>query len=98
MLSSISYLKSALEIPYCHHEKWDGTGYPRGLKGEEIPPAARVFAVLDVFDSLTTDRSYRKAWPTEKAIEYIRSVSGTHLDPKVVNVFLTMFVDGEFLR
>src|SRR5207253_1815362 len=66
LLSPIHYLRLALDIPYCHHEKWDGSGYPRGLKGEEIPVASRVFAVIDVYDALTSDRPYRRAWPKEK--------------------------------
>ncbi len=88
MLSSIEYLRPALDIPYCHHEKWDGSGYPRGLKGEEIPLAARIFAVIDVWDALTSDRPYRNAWKQEKALEYIQENSGTHFDPQVVNVFM----------
>lgn len=88
MLSRIEYLRPALDIPYCRHEKWDGTGYPRGLKGEEIPLAARIFAVVDVIDALTNDRPYRKAWPMEKELEYLREQSGKHFDPRVVEVFL----------
>jgi len=88
MLSPITYLKSSLDIPYCHHEKWDGTGYPRGLKGEAIPLAARLFAVVDVWDALRSDRPYRKAWTTEKTLEHIKSLSGTYFDPKVVEYFL----------
>jgi putative nucleotidyltransferase with HDIG domain len=88
LLSPISYLQQALDIPYCHHEKWDGTGYPRGLKGEEIPLAARIFAVGDVWDALTNERPYRPAWPDSKAIEYIRENNGSHFDPKVVELFL----------
>jgi HD-GYP domain-containing protein (c-di-GMP phosphodiesterase class II) len=87
-LSPIRYLRLALDIPYCHHEKWDGTGYPRGLKGEEIPLAARIFAVVDVWDALCSDRPYRKAWPEKKALEHIREQSGTHFDPQVVELFL----------
>jgi PAS domain S-box-containing protein/putative nucleotidyltransferase with HDIG domain len=90
MLSPIAYLKSSLDIPYCHHEKWDGTGYPRGLKGEVIPLAARLFAVVDVWDALRSDRPYRKGWSVEKTLEHIRSLSGTHFDPKVVEYFLEM--------
>lgn len=90
MLSPIAYLLPALDIPYCHHEKWDGTGYPRGLKGEEIPLAARLFAVVDVFDALTSDRPYRPAWAKNKAIEYIRQKAGSHFDPSVVEVFLRL--------
>ena len=87
MLLPISYLLPALDIPYCHHEKWDGTGYPRGLKGEQIPLAARIFAVADVYDALTSDRPYRKAWPKEKALAYIHEQSGKHFDPRVVETF-----------
>jgi PAS domain S-box-containing protein len=87
MLSSIEYLRPALDIPFCHHEKWDGGGYPRGLKGEQIPLAARIFAVVDVWDALTSDRPYRKAWPCEQTLEYIREQSGKHFDPQVVKAF-----------
>jgi HD-GYP domain-containing protein (c-di-GMP phosphodiesterase class II) len=90
MLSPIAYLKPALDIPYCHHEKWDGTGYPRGLKGEEIPLAARLFALADVYDALTSDRPYRAAWSKEKALEYIQEQAGTHFDPHLVPLFLSM--------
>lgn len=85
MLAPIGYLAQAIDIPYCHHEKWDGTGYPRGLKGEQIPLSARIFAVVDIWDALSSDRPYRKAWSHEKVIDYINSLSGTHLDPKVVD-------------
>lgn len=88
MLSPVTYLMHALEIPYCHHEKWDGSGYPRGLKGEEIPPSARLFAVVDVFDALTIDRPYRKAWPREDVYRYIQEQAGKHFDPQVVKIFL----------
>jgi len=90
MLSPISYLQGALDIPYCHHEKWDGTGYPRGLKGEEIPLIARIFAVVDVWDALTSDRPYRAAWSQERAIHHIYSLSGSHFDAHVVEAFLVM--------
>ena len=93
MLKPISYLATALDIPYCHHEKWDGTGYPQGLKGEAIPLSARVFAIVDVYDALTSDRPYRKGWPREKTVDYIREQSGTHFDPQVVDVFLKMIVE-----
>lgn len=88
LLSPIDYLRQALDIPYCHHEKWDGSGYPRGLKGEQIPLAARIFAVADVWDALTSDRPYRKAWSRTKARNYIRQQAGKHFDPKVVEIFL----------
>jgi HD-GYP domain-containing protein (c-di-GMP phosphodiesterase class II) len=90
MLSPINYLRPAISIPYCHHEKWDGSGYPRGLQGEQIPLAARIFAVVDVFDALTSNRPYRPAWEKEKAIEYICEQAGKHFDPAVVEVFLKM--------
>ncbi len=88
MLAPIPYLRPAMDIPYCHHEKWDGTGYPRGLKGEQIPLAARIFAVVDVYDALTSDRPYRKAWTQEKTLMHIREQSGTYFDPAVVDAFL----------
>ncbi|MGE5642574.1 MAG: HD domain-containing phosphohydrolase [Byssovorax cruenta] len=87
-LAPIPYLRETVEIPYCHHERWDGTGYPRGLKGEAIPLTSRIFAVADVWDAVTSDRSYRRAWSQEQAIEYMRENSGLHFDPKVVEVFL----------
>jgi HD-GYP domain-containing protein (c-di-GMP phosphodiesterase class II) len=90
MLLPISYLRPALDIPYCHHEKWDGSGYPRGLKGEEIPLTARIFAVVDVWDALTSDRPYRPAWSREKTLAYILEGSGSHFDPQVVDSFLTL--------
>lgn len=80
MLSPIAYLRRALDIPYCHHEKWDGTGYPRGLKGKQIPLAARIFAVVDVWDALRSDRPYRAAWSDEQALEYIHEQAGKHFD------------------
>lgn len=94
LLKPIAYLRSALDIPYCHHEKWDGSGYPRGLKDEQIPLAARIFAVVDVYDALISDRPYRAGWPQNKVLEHIRSLSGTHFDPQVVEVFLTMMEQG----
>ncbi len=88
LLNPIAYLRPAIQIPYCHHEKWDGTGYPRRLKGEEIPLEARIFAIVDVWDALTSDRPYRLAWPKEQALEYITAQSGLHFDPRVVAAFL----------
>lgn len=88
MLSPITYLKHALEIPYNHHEKWDGSGYPRGLKGAEIPLSARMFAVVDVFDALASDRPYRKAWSREDVYHYIQEQAGKHFDPQLVKIFL----------
>ena len=90
LLSPIKYLHPALDIPYYHHERWDGTGYPRGLKGEEIPLSARIFAVIDVWDALISDRPYRSAWPQEKALKYIKKQSGHHFDPRVVEKFLVL--------
>jgi PAS domain S-box-containing protein len=88
MLTAIAYLRPALDIPYCHHEKWDGSGYPRGLKGEQIPMAARIFAVVDVWDAMTSERPYHPALPKAQALEYIRKESGKHFDPRVVDIFL----------
>ena len=95
MLSSIRFLKDALDIPYCHHEKWDGTGYPRGLKGEQIPLPARLFAVVDVWDALTSDRPYRKAWSKEKALAYIHEQAGKQFDPMAVEMFKKMMNGDE---
>jgi HD-GYP domain-containing protein (c-di-GMP phosphodiesterase class II) len=89
-LSKVSYLAPALDIPYCHHEKWDGTGYPRGLRGEEIPLTARIFAVVDVWDALTNRRPDHAAWTREATLAHIRENSGTHFDPRVVEVFLEL--------
>jgi PAS domain S-box-containing protein len=90
MLSIIDYLKPTLDIPYCHHEKWDGSGYPQGLRGEEIPLPARIFAIVDVWDALQSERPYSLPWEKQKAIDYIRSESGKHFDPGVVEIFLSM--------
>ena len=94
MLGAIDFLVPALEIPYCHHERWDGTGYPRGLAGEQIPLAARIFAVADVYDALTSDRYYRPRWSHEEAIAHIREESGRHFDPAVVEAFIEMTRDS----
>ncbi len=88
MLAPIDYLCPALDIPYCHHEKWDGSGYHRELKGKEIPLPARIFSVVDVYDALTSDRPYRKAWSENEALEHIKNESGKHFDPDVVEMFL----------
>jgi putative two-component system response regulator len=90
MLSSIEYLKPALDIPHCHHEKWDGSGYPRGLKGDAIPFAARLFAVVDVWDALTSERPYRAAWTQKEAWDHIQKESGKHFEPAVVDLFRKM--------
>ena len=87
MLSAIDYLRPALDIPYCHHEKWDGSGYPRGLAGEQIPLSARLFAVVDVWDALRSGRPYRDGWNEQKVREYIRSQAGSHFDPYAVELF-----------
>jgi hypothetical protein len=94
LLAPIAALKPALAIPYCHHEKWDGSGYPRGLKGDRIPLIARVFTVVDVWDSLTHERPYRAAWTAKKALDYIRRQGGTHFDPQVVEVFVMIIQEG----
>jgi PAS domain S-box-containing protein len=88
LLYKIAYLRPALDIPYCHHEQWDGSGYPRGLREEQIPLAARIFSVVDVYDALSFDRPYRQAWPKDKIIEYIKEQSGKRFDPHVVEAFL----------
>jgi putative nucleotidyltransferase with HDIG domain len=88
MLSPIRYLRAVLDIPYAHHEKWDGSGYPLGLKGEQTPLAARIFAVADVWDALRSDRLYRSSWSVEKVREHLCSLAGTHFDPHVVKVCL----------
>ncbi|MBI5740670.1 MAG: HD domain-containing protein [Nitrospirae bacterium] len=90
IISPISFLRPAISIPFYHHEKWDGTGYPTGLKGKQIPIPARIFAPVDIFDALTHARPYRPAWPEDKVIEYLRSISGAHLDPEVVEVLIRM--------
>jgi PAS domain S-box-containing protein len=90
MLSPIEFLRPALDIPFYHHEKWDGSGYPSAMKGEAIPLAARIFSVIDVYDALTSDRPYRKAWTVQKALEHIQNSSGSHFDPQVVKMFMKM--------
>lgn len=95
LLSPIEFLRPALEIPYFHHERWDGSGYPQGLKGEQIPLAARIFAVVDVWDALTSERPYRPAWSKEKALEYIIEQSGKQFDPKVVEIFVRILKESE---
>lgn len=88
LLTSIEYLRPALNIPRYHHEKWDGSGYPHGLRGEDIPLEARIFAVIDVYDALSSDRPYRKAMPYAEVMQYIRAESGKHFDPAIVNLFI----------
>lgn len=88
LLLPIIYLHASLDIPYCHHEKWDGTGYPQGLADEKIPLMARIFSVVDVWDALISDRPFRKAWTDEQASHYLRQQAGTRFDPKLVDIFL----------
>jgi len=88
LLSLVNYLRPALPIPYCHHEKWDGTGYPRGLREEAIPLAARLFAVVDVWDALRSERPYRKAWPDDKVCAYLTEQAGKHFDPQILSLFI----------
>jgi len=95
MLADILYLKPAQNIAYCHHEKWDGSGYPRGLKGESIPLGARIFAVVDVWDALLSDRPYRLAWSEENVRQYLIDQSGRHFDPQIVEAFLQMIDEEE---
>jgi HD-GYP domain-containing protein (c-di-GMP phosphodiesterase class II) len=90
LLSDIPYLENAVEIPYSHHERWDGSGYPQGLEGEQIPLAARIFAVVDVWDALKSERPYREAWPEEKVLDYLRDQAGQEFDPAVVEAFLKL--------
>jgi HD-GYP domain-containing protein (c-di-GMP phosphodiesterase class II) len=94
ILYPITYLQNALVIPYFHHERWDGAGYPQGVKGDEIPLAARAFAVVDVFDALTCERPYRPPWPKSRAIGYIREESGRHFDPSIVATFLRLMSES----
>ena len=93
LLAPIAYLKPSLDIPYCHHEKWDGSGYPRGLAGEVIPLAARIFAIVDVWDALSSDRPYKSAWPVEKILETLKEQAGKHFDPRVVEAFLEILME-----
>jgi response regulator RpfG family c-di-GMP phosphodiesterase len=97
-LSPIEYLRPALDIPYCHHEKWDGSGYPQGLSGEQIPLAARIFAVVDVWDALSSDRPYRKRWPEEKVRAHLAEQAGSHFDAQVVETFIAMMYPSAVLR
>jgi putative nucleotidyltransferase with HDIG domain len=93
LLKDIGYLGKAIEIPYSHHEHWDGSGYPQGLKGEEIPLSARIFTVVDYWDALTSDRPYREAWSVEKAKQYLSDQSGKIFDPQIVRIFLEYIQD-----
>ena len=94
LLSNVPSLKSILDIPYCHHEKWDGTGYPRGIAGREIPLFARIFAVVDVYDALLSARPFREPWSEEMARSHIQGLSGVHFDPDVVRQFIVLLGKG----
>jgi len=94
LLTPIEYLRPARIIPYCHHEKWDGTGYPHGLRGTAIPLAARIFTLVDVWDALRSDRPYRPAWPVERVREYVRAQAGLHFDPALIEPALGTLDDG----
>ncbi|MBA3072679.1 MAG: HD-GYP domain-containing protein, partial [Anaerolineae bacterium] len=94
MLSELPYFKDVLDIPYCHHEWWDGTGYPRGLKGEQIPLSARIFAIVDAWDALVSDRPYRKAWNKPNALKHLVDQAGSHFDEEVVKAFAQMMADN----
>jgi HD-GYP domain-containing protein (c-di-GMP phosphodiesterase class II) len=93
LLAPVRFMAPALDIPYCHHEKWNGSGYPRGLKGDQIPLVARIFAVADVWDALTHDRPYLRAWGKPEALEQIQSAAGEHFDPAVITAFLSLPMD-----
>jgi PAS domain S-box-containing protein/putative nucleotidyltransferase with HDIG domain len=95
LLSRIPFLEKALVIPYCHHEHWDGSGYPRGLKGKQIPLAARIFSVIDVWDAVQSERPYNHTWPKEKAVQYLKDQSGKYFDPECVSVFLGLVEQGK---
>jgi HD-GYP domain-containing protein (c-di-GMP phosphodiesterase class II) len=94
LMNPIPFLRQALDIPYSHHERWDGSGYPRGLNGEDIPLAARIFAVVDIWDALLYARVYRDAWPEEKVIEYLKNTAGIELDPVIVGKFLELIEEN----
>jgi putative nucleotidyltransferase with HDIG domain len=97
LLKEIPYLQKALDIPYCHHERWDGSGYPRGLKGRNIPLAARIFSVVDVWDALRSERPYSPVWSAEQATAYLIENAGKLFDPKIVNIFLDLMEKGEIM-
>ncbi len=90
ILADVPFLQKALEVPHYHHEKWDGSGYPAGLKGEDIPFTARIFAIVDVWDALISDRPYRKAWSREKTREHILEGAGKHFEPRLVSEFINL--------
>jgi putative nucleotidyltransferase with HDIG domain len=88
LMEQVDFLRQATDIPYAHHERWDGTGYPRGLRGEEIPLAARIFSIVDVWDALSFPRVYKPAWPEQEVLTYLREAAGSQLDPHLVKLFL----------
>jgi HD-GYP domain-containing protein (c-di-GMP phosphodiesterase class II) len=88
LMEQVDFLRRATDIPYAHHERWDGTGYPRGLRGEEIPLAARIFSIVDVWDALSFPRVYKPAWPEPEVLAYLRDAAGSQLDPQLVQLFL----------
>jgi PAS domain S-box-containing protein len=90
-LSSIAFLRPTLDIPYCHHERWDGNGYPRHLKGEQIPLPARIFAVVDIWDALRSTRPYREAWPDARVKDYLTSLDGEYFDPRILRTFMNLY-------
>jgi len=96
MLAPIAFLRPTLAIPYCHHEKWDGSGYPNGLAGDAIPLAARLFAIVDVWDALLSDRPYRPGWPAERARAHIAAGAGSHFDPQAAEAFLALTAETSF--
>jgi len=91
LLEKISFLRPCIDIPWCHHEKWDGSGYPRGLSGKNIPLAARLFAIVDVWDALTHKRVYKDAWPERDVLDHIRQQAGRHFDPSLVETFIANY-------
>ena len=93
LFHTLPCLRHVMEIPYCHHEKWDGTGYPRGLKRDQIPLEARLFSIIDVWDALTSDRPYRTRWSEDRVIDYIRLQSGKQFEPRIVKIFFDVFFD-----
>ena len=96
LLINIPYLRRSIDIPYGHHERWDGSGYPQGLRGMQIPLAARIFAAIDIWDALLSDRPYRPAWSQEKVLAYLKEQAGVQLDPEVVERFLELLQSGNY--
>lgn len=98
MLEDIPYLKDAVTIPFCHHERWDGKGYPQGLKGEDIPLTSRIFTVVDHWEALNSDRPYRKAVPRDQVLNYIRDNSGIIYDPDIAYTFLNLMDERNYVE